>query len=110
MHSSPDPQSTPLNAAQRAKIRRLSSAQANAPGEGAGELNIVPYLDIIMNILLFVLVTVSVTFVSSIAMSAPERGGKGPRPPVPKNALELSAIVTADGVALKTSKGNVAPG
>ena len=53
----------PLSAAQRSRIRRLSQPKEPEPGDEAGELNVVPYLDIIMNILMFVLASVSVSFV-----------------------------------------------
>ena len=44
-----------LTTAQRSKIRRLSQPKELTPDEEGGELNIVPFLDIIMNILIFVL-------------------------------------------------------
>ena len=47
-----------LSAAQRSKIRRLSQPKELAADEEGGELNIVPFLDIIMNVLMFVLATV----------------------------------------------------
>ena len=47
-----------LSAAQRSKIRRLSQPKELAVDEEGGELNIVPFLDIIMNVLMFVLATV----------------------------------------------------
>ena len=54
-----------LTTAQRSKIRRLSQPKELAPDEEGGELNIVPFLDIIMNILIFVLATVAVTFTAT---------------------------------------------
>ena len=51
-----------LSAAQRGKIRRLSQPKELAPDEEGGELNIVPFLDIITNVLMFVLATVTSTF------------------------------------------------
>lgn len=99
----------PLSAAQRSRIRRLSQAKDPEVGEEAGEINVVPYLDIIMNILIFVLATVSVTFVASIDTTPPSiGGGKGVR--VESKALNLSVFVTNQGVSLKTSGGNVATG
>ena len=47
-----------LSAAQRSKIRRLSAPKELAPDEEGGELNIVPFLDIVTNVLMFVLATV----------------------------------------------------
>ncbi|RLB65817.1 MAG: biopolymer transporter ExbD, partial [Deltaproteobacteria bacterium] len=43
----------PLSPAQRSKIRRLARWKPPDPGEEAGELNIIPFLDIIMNIVVF---------------------------------------------------------
>jgi len=45
-------ESISLSAAQRAKIRRLSAPRELSPDEEGGELNIVPFLDIITNILI----------------------------------------------------------
>jgi biopolymer transport protein TolR len=99
----------PLSAAQRSRIRRLSQPVEPQPGEEAGELNIVPYLDIIMNVMMFVLASVSVTFITSIDTTPPSIGGRG-KSDVASKALNLSAFVTDDGISLKTSGGNIAPG
>jgi biopolymer transport protein TolR len=99
----------PLSAAQRSRIRRLSQPVEPQPGEEAGELNIVPFLDIITNVMMFVLASVSVTFITSIDTTPPAIGGKG-RSDVASKALNLSAWVTDDGISLKTSSGNIAPG
>jgi biopolymer transport protein TolR len=105
-----DPQSIPLSAAQRSKIRRLSQPKEPALGEEAGELNIVPYLDIIVNILVFVLASVSVTFVASIDTQPPSIGGGKVRADVSSKALNLSCFITNQGISLKTSSGNIATG
>jgi biopolymer transport protein TolR len=103
-------QDYPLSPAQRSKIRRLSQPHEAAPGEEAGELNIIPYLDIIVNILVFVLVSVSVTFIASIDTTPPSIGGGKVRADVSSKALNLSAWITTSGIALKTSSGNIATG
>jgi biopolymer transport protein ExbD len=105
-----DPQEAPLSPAQRSKIRRLSQPKEPDAGEEAGELNIVPYLDIITNILMFVLATVAVTFVTSIDTTPPSIGGGKVRADVSSKALNLSAWITNQGVSLKTSSGNIATG
>jgi biopolymer transport protein TolR len=99
----------PLSAAQRSRIRRLSQPVEPAPGEEAGELNIVPFLDIITNVMMFVLASVSVTFITSIDTTPPAIGGKG-KSDVASKALNLSAWVSDEGISLKTSGGNIAPG
>src|SRR6187399_194650 len=105
-----DPVEVPLSPAQRSKIRRLSRPVDPAPGEEAGELNVVPYLDIIMNILMFVLASVAVTFVASIDTTPPSIGSGKVRADISSKALNLSAFITTQGVSLKTSGGNIATG
>jgi biopolymer transport protein ExbD len=97
-----------LSAAQRSKIRRLSAPKEHAPDEAGGELNIVPFLDIIMNVLMFVLATVSVTFTATID-TFPPRAGSGARAPTTPT-LGLTILVVPDGFSLKARGGNVAPG
>jgi biopolymer transport protein ExbD len=101
------PTSAPLSPAQHAKIRRLSTPAEPAPGEEGAELNIVPYLDIIMNVMMFVLATVSVTFATTIPASA---APIGPRTSGVPEGLRLTAMVTGRGVALTTADGAIAPG
>ncbi len=99
-----------LSAAQRAKIRRLSQPKELAPDEEGGELNIVPFLDIIVNILIFVLATVAVTFTSTIETTPPAAKGTGVRASTPTESLNLTVMVVNEGFSLKASGGNVAPG
>src|SRR5436309_12244232 len=93
-----------LSAAQRSKIRRLSAPRELAPDEEGGELNIVPFLDIIMNVLMFVLATVSVTFTATIDSFPPKKGGRGGGVP-DHPALNLTVIIVPEGFSLKTSGG-----
>ncbi len=97
-----------LSAAQRSKIRRLSAPRELAADEEGGELNIVPFLDIVMNVLMFVLATVSVTFTATID-TLPPRAGSGARAPTAPT-LGLTVLVVPDGFSLKARGGNVAPG
>jgi biopolymer transport protein TolR len=97
-----------LSAAQRSKIRRLSEPRELAPDEEGGELNIVPFLDIVTNVLMFVLATVSVTFTATID-TFPPRAGSGARAPTTQT-LGLTILVVPDGFSLKARGGNVAPG
>lgn len=100
----------PLSPAQRSKIRRLSAPKEPEAGEEAGELNIVPYLDIIMNILMFVLASVAVTFVTSIDTTPPSKSGGKVRADVSSKALNLTVFIVNDGISFKTSGGNIASG
>ncbi|HLV20577.1 MAG TPA: biopolymer transporter ExbD, partial [Polyangiaceae bacterium] len=99
-----------LSAAQRAKVRRLSVPRELAPDEEGGELNIVPFLDIIVNILIFVLATVAVTFTASIETTPPSSRGAGVRSTIESEALNLTVLIVNDGFSIKASGGNVAPG
>ncbi|MEO7330302.1 MAG: hypothetical protein ABI193_17125, partial [Minicystis sp.] len=83
---------TLLSPAQRSQIRRLSQPRESAPGEEAGELNVVPYLDIITNIMMFVLASIAVTFASTIDTRA---AAVGPRPHDDPGgrALHLTALI-----------------
>jgi biopolymer transport protein TolR len=98
-----------LSAAQRSKIRRLSQPRELAPDEEGGELNIVPFLDIVTNVLMFVLATVAVTFTATIDTFPPRAGGAGNRPPT-KPTLGLTILVVNEGFSVKASGGNVAAG
>lgn len=98
-----------LSAAQRGKIRRLSQPRELSPDESGGELNIVPFLDIIMNVLIFVLATIAVTFTASIETTPPSSKGGGVRPNM-SEALNLTVLIVNEGFSIKASGGNVAPG
>ena len=102
--------SAELTTAQRSKIRRLSQPKELSPDEEGGELNIVPFLDIIMNILIFVLATVAVTFTATIDTTPPASKSSGVRAEVPSEALNLTVLIVNDGFSLKAAGGNIAPG
>jgi biopolymer transport protein TolR len=101
--------SNELSATQKAKIRRLSEPKELAPDEEGGELNIIPFLDIVMNVLMFVLATISVTFTATIDTAPPKQGG-GRANPNQAPTLGLTVLVVGDGFSLKAKGGNVAPG
>jgi biopolymer transport protein ExbD len=95
-----------LSAGQRAKIRRLAAPADAAPEDDGGELNVVPFLDNITNVLMFVLATVAITFTATIETSPPR---PGIRPPS-ETTLGLTVLVVPEGFSLKAKGGNVAPG
>jgi biopolymer transport protein ExbD len=88
-----------LSAAQRGKVRRVS---APAPAEEAGELNVVPFLDIIMNVMMFVLATVAITFTSTADIKPPSNK------PSHAGPSGLAIVVVEDGFSVKTNAGTVA--
>jgi biopolymer transport protein ExbD len=87
----------------------MSESKELAPDEEGGELNVVPFLDIITNVLMFVLATVSVTFTATIDTNPPRAGGAGARAPTTPT-LSLTILVVPDGFSVKARGGNVAPG
>ena len=95
-----------LSVFQRNKVRRVAAETARAPADDGGELNVVPFLDIITNVLVFVLATVTVTFTATID-TTPRR--RGPRPPT-EASLGLAVLVVPDGFSVKAKGGNVATG
>jgi biopolymer transport protein TolR len=99
----------PLSPAQRSKIRRLSQPREVDPADAGGELNIIPFLDIITNVLMFVLATLPAVFTVTIESNPPSIGGSRTRPP-DKPTLNLSMLIVNDGISLKASGGNIAPG
>lgn len=101
---------TSLSAAQRSKIRRLAVPKEPSPEDEGGELNIVPFLDIIVNILIFVLATVAITFTATIETTPPSSGGKGPRIVSESKSLNLTLFITNDGISIKAAGGSIAPG
>ncbi len=104
------PEKIPLSASQRSKIRRMAAPKEPEHGDEAGELNIVPYLDIVMNIIVFVVSSLAVVFVSTIDTTPPSIGGGGSTRGIKSEALNLTVLVTSEGVSLKTSSGNIATG
>lgn len=95
-----------LSAVQRSKIRRLATPREQAAEAESGELNVVPFLDIITNVLMFVLATVSVTFTATVDTSPPRPSVRAPS----EASLGLSVLVVPDGFSVKARGGNVAPG
>jgi biopolymer transport protein TolR len=102
----------PISAAQRARIRRMSAARASPEGEAGGELNVVPYLDVVMNIVVFIIATLSTVHASSVetkppALTPPAAPSAAPGPAPP---FKLTVLVSSEGFSVKTERGNMAPG
>lgn len=89
------PETEKLSAAQRSKVRRLSVPRELSPDEEGGELNIVPFLDIITNVLMFVLATITVTFTTMIDSQPPRAGSRSASPTKP--TLSLNIVILKEG-------------
>jgi biopolymer transport protein TolR len=99
-----------LTPAQRAYIRRKTRRSDDDRMASSGELNIVPFLDIVVNLIMFLLMTsATVLGVSEIEARLPSWGphrGGGPE----AGALRLSVTLADPGIVVAGSNGVVAPG
>lgn len=100
-----DKQHETLSAAQRGKVRRLAAPAPQDESEAGGEINVVPFLDIITNVLMFVLATVAISFTATIDVQ-PSRPGRTVNEP----SLGLTVLVVPEGFSVKARGGNVAAG
>jgi hypothetical protein len=98
-----------LTAAQLAVIKRKSKPKEMDPADEAGELNIVPFLDIITNILMFILATITTVFTATIAVPAP-RASSGPSAPSDSDEINLTIKITRDGYIVGAPGGFLQPG
>ncbi len=78
--------------------------------EEAGELNIVPYLDILMNLIIFMLLSMAgIATIGMLNVNAPEYGGSGGGNPEEKPPLLLTVAIAKNGYYLAAT-GGVLPG
>ncbi|MFO0573943.1 MAG: biopolymer transporter ExbD [Polyangia bacterium] len=89
----------------RLRMRKLRE-QGEEQQEEAGELNLIPYLDIVMNVIMFLLATVTFqATLSSININLPTSAlaSPGQTSPNPKPELNLTVSITDKGYTLATS-------
>ncbi len=97
---------------QRAYIRKRSKYNEPGPDELDDELNIIPFLDITVNLIMFLLVLLTtIGFYSEVAASLPSysRGGVGQRS-TEQESLNLNVTVTDNGIIVAGTGGKLAPG
>ena len=88
----------------RRYVRRALRARAAETG-ATGELNIVPFLDIVTNLMLFLLATsASVLAVSEVRAELPAFGPRGPA-----RGLDLSVTLTDRGAVMAGGGGRLGP-
>ena len=96
---------------QRTYIRKHATAGQLDPSEVVGELNIIPFLDIVVNLIMFLLATAEyVLMISQIQSDLPQIArGAGKKDDV-TTPLNLNVTVTDLGVLVSGSGGKLAPG
>jgi len=101
-----------LTATQRVYIRKRTIVHDLDPSEAGGELNIVPYLDVVVNIIMFLLATTeAVLMVAQLDAHLPTLGRRaGSTMDNPGSSLNLSVTVTSNGIIVSGSGGKLAPG
>lgn len=98
-----------FTAAQHAFIAKRSKHREVGPDEGGGELNIIPFLDIIMNVLMFLLATIATVFTAAIPVPAPSSSNR----PGPTNAperLNITVKISPTGYIVGAGGGFLLPG
>jgi len=95
-----------MEARLRSLIRRKSRPPDHDPSED-GEINLVAYLDIVTNIIMFLLITVTTVMATvDINVSSPRVGGAGAgSDDAPPNELNLTITVTNSGFIVAGSGG-----
>ena len=101
-----------LTTRQKSYIRKRTKLVEADPSEVAGELNIVPFLDIVTNIIMFLLATTAavLTVVQLEAHLPTLAAGRSRGGAAPTNALNLSVTVSEEGLIVSGSGGKLAPG
>lgn len=102
-----------ITATQRKYIRKRTKPVELDPSETSGELNIIPYLDIVVNLIMFLLATTeAVLLIAQIETDLPKiaKGGRGKKDAEVTTPLNLNVTVTEKGVMVSGSGGKLAPG
>lgn len=87
----------------RASLRRLRE-QGEEQLEDSGDLNLVPYLDIVMNIIMFLLATVQFqAMLANINITLPTAALRSETTTAPKPELNLTVSISDNGYTLATS-------
>lgn len=100
-----------LSPQQRAFIRRRTRVHNPDPSEIAGELNIIPFLDIVVNLIMFLLATSeAVLAIVQIEAQLPQLSAGGRPASQQEPSLNLNVTLTDGGIIVTGSGGKLAPG
>src|SRR5690349_15017529 len=94
-----------LTARQRRYLRKHTHERELDPSETSEELNIVPFLDIVVNLIMFLLMTLAaVAFFSQIQSNLPTyRTGRSSSGSSEQQPLNLNLTITKSGLILAGS-------
>ncbi len=98
-----------FTAGQHAIIAKRARHKEHGPDDGGGELNIIPFLDIIMNVLMFLLATIATVFTAAIPVPAPSssnRPGNAPQ----QERLNITVKISPTGIIIGAGGGFLMPG
>ncbi len=99
-----------MEARIRSMIRRKAKPLEHDPSD-EGEINLVAYLDIVTNIIMFLLITVTTVMATvDINVSSPNTGGGGAGTDANPNELNLTITVTNSGFIVAGSGGVLTQG
>ncbi len=98
-----------FTAAQHAIIAKRARAKEHGPDDGGGELNIIPFLDIIMNVLMFLLATIATVFTATIPVPAPSSSNRPSNTPTP-DRLNITVKISPSGYIVGAGGGFLMPG
>jgi len=102
-----------LTPQQRAYVRKHTTVHDPDPSEEMGELNIVPFLDIVVNIIIFLLATSqAVLAIAQLDAQLPQLGRRVGRSQLDdgSSSLNLNVTITGAGIIVAGSGGKLAPG
>ena len=101
-----------LTPRQKAYVRKKTRIHELDPSEASGELNIVPFLDIVTNIIMFLLATTAavLTTVELEAHLPTLSRGRARGATETGSTLNLSVTISEDGIIVAGSGGKLAPG
>ena len=93
---------------QRQLIRKATRVRPADPSETSSELNIVPFLDVVVNLMLFLLATSAATMV--LAQAEIESPSTCSSHCAPHESIDLNVTLTHSGVIVASRGGVVQPG
>jgi biopolymer transport protein TolR len=99
-----------FSTSQRAYIKRRSKLREMSPEDEAGEINIVPFLDMVMNVLIFVLATITTVFTATIFVPAPQVSNSAASNRNDSEEIVITIKIVREGYIIGAPGGFLQPG